>query len=212
MVRASRHQCLIYEGPPSKKLPILATLIRQNIDHGYRCLYMNSAPMVMGIRFYLSSLGMHVADEVAKGRLILSSEPPFPGDGFDIDSMLFILEDTLDQALKDGYKGLWATGDMAWEFDSEKDFSKLLEYEWRLEELFHKRSELRGVCQYHRDTLPNEVMRQGLLAHHAIIINQTLSQINPHYIQSGLSAERRASNRALDEVINVLCQIEDIKH
>ncbi len=35
--------------------------------------------------------------------------------------MLHKLEDALDQALSDGYKGLWATGDMTWEFGSEKN-------------------------------------------------------------------------------------------
>lgn len=48
----------------------------------------------------------------------------------------------LDQALDDGYIGLWVTGDMTWEFGPEKNFAKLLEYEWRLEELFHRRPEL----------------------------------------------------------------------
>ena len=34
------------------------------------------------------------------------------------------------RALDDGYSGLWATGDMSWEFGPAKDFSMLLEYEW----------------------------------------------------------------------------------
>ena len=55
---------------------------------------------------------------------------------FDIDRMLHMLEEVLDRALKDGYTGLWATGDMSREFGQGREFSKLLEYEWRLEELF----------------------------------------------------------------------------
>jgi hypothetical protein len=30
--------------------------------------------------------------------------------------MMAKLEDAVTQALADGYKGLWATGDMGWEF------------------------------------------------------------------------------------------------
>ncbi len=42
-----------------------------------------------------------------------------PADGsFDVPMMLANLEEALDQALRDGYKGLWATGDMTWEFGS----------------------------------------------------------------------------------------------
>lgn len=207
MERESRHQCLIYEGPPSQKLPMLAAMIRQKLDEGYRCLYLNSAPMVAGLRSYLAAMGMDVANEIAKARLVLSSEPISPDRGFNIDRMLFKLEDALDQALNDGYKGLWATGDITWEFGPERDFTKLVEYEWRLEELFRKRPELHGICQYHRDTLPYEMMRQGLLVHGTVVINETLFRINPHYAQSGLSAERRATNPELDEMVNALCQL-----
>ena len=207
MEREARHQCLIYEGPPSQKLPILTALIRQRLDAGFRCLYLNSPPMVAGLRSYLAASGLDVADEITKARLVLSSEPVSPGGGFNIDKMLFKLEDALDQALNDGYDGLWATGDITWEFGPEKDFSKLLEYEWGLEELFRKRPELSGICQYHRDSLPHEVMRHGLLAHRTIAINETLSRINPHYAQSGLSAERRATNPELDEMVAALCQL-----
>jgi DNA gyrase inhibitor GyrI len=123
--------------------------------------------------------------------------------------MLSKLEDSLNQALDDGYQGLWATGDMTWEFSPEKDFSKLLEYEWQLEELFHKRPELCGICQYHRDTLPPEAMRSSLLAHQSIVINDTLSQINPYYMQSKISAGQIATVSELDEKINKLCQLEN---
>jgi DcmR-like sensory protein len=211
MERESRHQCMIYEGAPSQKLPMLTAMIRQKLDEGYRCLYLNSAPMVAGVRSYLAATGTDVANEIAKARLVLSSEPTTPGGGFDVDRMLFKLEDALDQALNDGYKGLWATGDITWEFGPEKDFSRLLEYEWRLEELFRKRPELCGICQYHRDTLPREAMRQGLLTHHTIFINETLSHINPHYTESGLSARQKATNPEMDEIVTALCQAEDMK-
>jgi hypothetical protein len=181
------------------------------MDEGYRCLYLNSPPLVAGIRSYLAAKNMDVANEIAKARLVLSSEPTSPGNNFNIDRMLSKLEDALDQALNDGYKGLWATGDITWEFGAEKDFTRLVEYEWRLEELFRKRPELCGICQYHRDTLPREVMRQGLLMHHTIFINETLSRVNPHYTQSGLSTERRATNPELDEIVTALCQLEATK-
>ena len=201
-----RHQCMIYEGSPAKILTALATMIRQKLAEGYRCLYLNSAPMVSGMRSYLAAMDVDVASEVTKARLVLSSEPSCSHTGFDIDGMLFSLESALDQALNDGYKGLWATGDMTWEFSPEKNFAKLLEYEWRLEELFHRRPELCGICQYHRDTLPREAMRQSLLTHQTVFINETLSHINAHYVQPGLTGEQKSMNSELDEMVDSLCQ------
>jgi len=119
--------------------------------------------------------------------------------------MLRLLTDAVGQALKDGYHGLWATGDMGWEFGPEKSFCKLLEYEWKLEELFEVQPALSGICQYHADTLPHEVLRQGLMAHQALFINETLSRLNAHYISRTSSTAHGPSHAELDSVINGLC-------
>ena len=37
-------------------------------------------------------------------------------------------------SMREGCEGLWATGDTSWEFGPQRDFSKLLEFETRLEE------------------------------------------------------------------------------
>lgn len=200
----SRHQCLIYEGSPSKKLHMLAAIIQRKLDEGYRCLYLNSAPMVTGMRSTLMAMGIDVVSEISKARLILSSEPVSAGKVFDVELMLNKLEETLNKALKDGYKGLWASGDMTWEFGPGKDFSKLLEYELKLEEMCQRRKEFYGICQYHKDTLPQDVMRQSLLAHSNIVINETLSRINPHYLKSSWPIGLSTSNK-LDEIIASLC-------
>ena len=195
----SRHQCLIYEGAPSQQLPAFAAMIKRKLDEGHRCLYLNSRPMVAGIRSYLAAIGIDVETDLATSRLVLSSESIASANGgFDGDVMLAKLEGALEQALSDGYKGLWASGDMTWEFGSEKNFAKLMEYEYRLEELICRRQELCGICQYHQDTLPREVTRQALLTHRMIFINETLSRANPHYVPSGLSTEQPATSPGLD--------------
>jgi len=210
--RDPRHQCLIYEGAPSKQLPALAAMIQQKLAEGYRCLYLNSRPMVAGIRSQLAAMGMDVANETANARLVLSSEYTVLADGsFDVDLMLRKLEDALDQALEDGYKGLWATGDMSWEFGSHKNFQRLMEYEHRLEELFCERPELCGICQYHQDTLPREAPREALLTHQTIFINETLSRINPYYVPSGTANEQRATAAELDNVIIALHQLQNME-
>jgi hypothetical protein len=201
-----RHQCLIYEGSPSEKLPLLTAILKRKLDDGYRCMYLNSAPMVAGIRSYLAASGIDVAREVAKARLVLSSEPTASGAGFDVAIMLSKLEDALDQALNDGYIGLWATGDMTWEFGPKRDFTKLLEYEWGLEDIFRRRPELCGICQYHRDTLPKEAMRHGLLSHPKVVISDTINRINPYYAKSDSPMERRATDSELDQVVTALCR------
>jgi MEDS: MEthanogen/methylotroph, DcmR Sensory domain len=89
-----------------------------------------------------------------------------------------------------------------------KNHSKLLEYERRLEKFFHKHPELGGICQYHADTLPREMIRQGFRVHPAIFVSQTLSLLNPHYIHPDSFAPATVQNTELDAAITHLCQLE----
>jgi hypothetical protein len=148
-----------------------------------------------------------VAAETAKTSLVMSSERLHLEDGkrFSVDRMMLALEEAIEQALKDGYAGLWATGDMTWEFGPEQGCAKLLEYEVRLEEMFHRCPQLQGICQYHVDTLPEVVGCEALAAHPAVFVNQTLSRINPHYVRheslEGYSRKNPELKRFLSEIL-----------
>lgn len=203
----SRHQCLVYKGSPAPHLPRLSALIRQKLNENHRCVYLNRPFMVAGMRAHLFAAGINVPQEEIKGSLALSSDTGYLLNGrFDIDRMLRTLEEALDQALNDGYQGLWASGDMDWEFCPEKDFSKLLDYEWQLEEFLQKRPALSGICQYHTDTLPHEVLRQGLMTHQSVFLNETLSRLNPHYVKRTSFTAQSSNTPALNNMINCLCE------
>lgn len=198
-----RHRCLIYEGPPSKQLPALVAVMREKLQQNIRCLYLNSPAMVAGMRSYLAAAGIDVAAEIKRGSLILSSEQNLvDGYLFDVKRMIDGLRAALGGALHDGFAGLWATGDMAWEFGPQRDFSKLLEYEWRLEEFLATNPQMSGVCQYRADILPRAAMRQGLLSHSGIFINETLSLINPQFHTE--RSPDAAENHELDSYVNSL--------
>ena len=208
MENVSRHQCFIYEGAPSQQSPALASIIQKRLNDNYRCLYLNSPDMLANMRFCLQSRKVNVAEEIAKTRLLLTSATAVSADGrFDADLMISRLEDAVAQALRDGFKGLFATGDMSWELGPQKEnFSRLLDYEWKLERVFHRQPALCGICQYHQDTLSPELVRAGILSHQAIFINETLSRVNDHYTESVPQAEQKVSRSAeeLDEAVRKL--------
>jgi hypothetical protein len=183
MEAVPRHQCLLYAGATSRHLAAMALEIRRMLAQNYRCLYFNSVPMTARLRSCLAAAAVEVVCEIERSSLVLSSQPKHLDESgsFDVGRMIQGLSEALDQALRAGYDGLWVSGDMAWEFGPENDFLKLLEYEWRVEELFCQRPELIGVCQYHADTLPREAMRKGFLVHPALFISDTLAMNNPYY-------------------------------
>ncbi len=191
-------------------LPGLSALMRQKLSDNYRCLYLNSADMVDALRPYLSAAGIDVPRELRKGSLLLSSDRGHLEDGhFNADRMLGLLEDAVTKSRKDGYAGLWCTGDMTMEFGPDKDFSQLLDYEWRLEEFLQSHPALSGICQYRADSLPHEALRQGLLSHSSLYINETLSRLNPHYVERASFTAESHNHAALDQTIRELCLVPD---
>jgi hypothetical protein len=199
-----RHRCMIYEGAPSRQLPALAAVTRDKLRENQRCLYLNSPAMVAGMRSYLAACGVDVAEEMARSSLILTSEQNLVDGHFDAQRMLDSLKSALNLALSDGYSGLWATGDMTWEFGPRNDFSQLLEYEWRLEEFLRSNPEMGGICQYRADILPRAAMRRGLTAHGSIFVSETLSVLNPQYLRPERFTREAADSFHLDHFINKL--------
>jgi hypothetical protein len=180
-----RHQCLVYSGSPSLHLRPVSQVIREKLKEKHRCVYLNSEPMVAGMRSYLAAAGVDVEHEVHDTNLILSSERPhLVNDRFEIQGMLGALQSELERALRDGYAGLWATGDMTWEMGSDQDVEKLTEYERSLDEFLRTHPQIGGICQYHAETLSRELLALGVRLHPLIFINETLSILNPQFSPS----------------------------
>lgn len=177
-----RHQCFIYQGAPSSHLAEVAQTLVQRLETNRRCLYLNSPPMVAGMRWHLAAAGVDLETQLARGTLVLSSDQGHLVEGkFDVGRMLQLLEDAVKQALADGYAGLWASGDMTWEFGHESNLDKLLEYERQLEDFMQVTPALSGICLYHRDTLPPQAIETALATHPALYVSAVLSQVNLRY-------------------------------
>jgi hypothetical protein len=178
-----RHQCMIYSGSPVKQLSGIAAVIIEKLKGNHRCLYLNSPPMVAGMRSYLAARGLDVHEQTKNGSLLLSSDQEHIVDGhFEAELIVDKLLAAMRQAQADGYAGLWASGDMTWELGNERNFVKLLDYECRLEETLRQNIGLSGICQYHVDTLPRHLVQAALHTHQAMFINETLTRMNPYYI------------------------------
>lgn len=185
-------------------------MTRTMLEQGYRCLYLNSVPMVAGFRSYLAAEGIDVEEAAGSRSLILSSDQSHLVDGsFDVEGMMRALESTLDETLQSGYNGLWASGDMTWEFGPAKDYSKLMEYEWQLEEFLRGHSQMSGICQYHSESLPREAMRTAVRTHPSIFVNETLSLMNPNFNRTQLSANPKDASAELDGFVSRLLGLEE---
>jgi signal transduction histidine kinase len=192
----SRHKCLIYDGHPSEQLPVVVPLLLDGLHHHWRCLYLGDPEMVRMVAAALGAKGVDTAREVGRGALILSSDRShLVGGEFEPQVMIDGLRSLIDGALHEGFEGLCATGDMRWELGDDKNFDRLLEYEARLEQVFRELP-LRGICQYHRDTLPPKAVNDALLTHRSAYVGAALNRDNLFYIPPELLLEPRSGDHS----------------
>jgi signal transduction histidine kinase len=181
-VEPSRHKCLIYDGDPSEQLPVVIPFLTESLRSNWRCLYLASPEMVQMVDSALGEHGIDSAREVKRGALILSSDRSHLANGdFQPQKMVDMLCALVDGAVDDGFIGLSATGDMAWELGASQNFDRLLEYESSLEKVFRDRP-LRGICQYQRGLVPARAVRDALTTHRSAYVGDVFNQDNFFYI------------------------------
>lgn len=189
--RPSRHKCLIYDGDPSEQLPVVIPLLLDGLKDNWRCLYLGSPETVRMVDGALSRKGVDTARERDRGSLVLSSDRSHLADGkFRPDAMVDGLCASIDEAVRDGFRGLCATGDMRWELGADENFDRLLEYEARLEQVFREKP-LWGICQYHRAMVPADAVHDALLTHRGAYVGDRLNADNLFYIPPELLLDAR---------------------
>jgi len=207
----SRHKCLIYDGHPSEQLPVVVPFLTDSLQNNWRCLYLGSPEMVDVVDSALGNQGIDSAHETKRGALILSSDRHHLSNGkFDPQRMIDMLCALIDSAVQDGFAGLSATGDMAWEFGATENFDRLLEYESKLETVFRDRP-LRGICQYQRSLVPAKAVRDALVTHRSAYIGGLFNRDNLFYIPPELllengngSAAARQGEWMCQQIVRVL--------
>lgn len=191
----SRHRCLIYEGDPSEQLPVIVPLMKEALAEDRRCLYLGDPAMIVRLSRALDSAGVDTGTEAERGALVFSSDRGYLAKGFDPGAMVEMLRGLARDCLRDGFSGLWASGDMRWELGEDANFDRLPEYEARLEKTFDELP-LAGVCQYHRHTVPPHALRAAFLAHRSVYVGQALHADNFHYLPPDLLLGRHDADAA----------------
>jgi signal transduction histidine kinase len=185
----SRHKCLIYDGEPSDQLPVVVPFLLDGLRNNWRCLYVGNPEAAGMVEQALAAEGVNVARESRRKALVISSERSHLIAGtFNPRVMVEWLANFVDEAVRAGFEGLCATGDMRWELGDDENFESLLEYEARLEQLFRSKP-LRGICLYHRNIVPPHATRNALATHRSVYMGAALKPDNFFYVPPELILE-----------------------
>ncbi|HTL48025.1 MAG TPA: MEDS domain-containing protein, partial [Verrucomicrobiae bacterium] len=159
------HACLFYKNI-EVAIPITIEFIKIGLERNERCLYLADPLTLAALKRQLSHV-LDVEREASRGALQLSSERHHLVDGrFDGANMIGLLEKGVKGALKAGFAGLRAAGDVIWELGSDIDMGKLAHYEAVLDKFFTGQK-LTGLCQYNCNVFEHDCLCRSLTAHNA---------------------------------------------
>lgn len=186
------HVCGLY-ATPEEQLAAAVEYIRAGLDRGERCLYVCCEHGLKEFRAALRRSGINVAAEERRGALVLVTKHQghLKGGTFNPDQMISMLHDAVEDALKAGFTGLAAAGDMLWLLDEAPGSERIAEYEARLND-FYKNNRALGLCLYNRTKIPDATLDHGLATHEYIRIEGPILLHNPFYEAPATAATRRA--------------------
>lgn len=198
------HVCTLFSSP-DEQLAAAVEYIRQGLDCDERCLYVCGEQTPDEFRGALRAGGIDVARAEARGALVLLTKETghLEGGSFDASRMIGMLSKAVEDAIKDGFTGLCAAGDMTWLLDEAPGSEQLAEYETRLNQFYQTHRAL-GLCQYNRSRLPATFLDHGIATHPRIRIDGPILLVNPFYEVAEAAMHRKADVEGLDTRVDRL--------
>ena len=175
------HVCTLFSSR-EEQLTAAIDYIRGGLERGERCLYVCGEQSPDEFRTELRRARISVEDEEKRGALILITkrEGHLKGGTFSAAKMIEMLRGAVDDALKAGFNGLCAAGDMTWLLDEAPGSQEIVEYEALLNH-FYADSRALGLCQYNRRTLPAKILDTCMATHKHIRVAGPMIVENPFY-------------------------------
>jgi hypothetical protein len=198
------HSSFIYQ-TSAEQTAVTCEFLARGLTRGELCVFLESPERIEAVREALRGASIDVAAEEERGALILSSNRAFLDHGhFSGARAIAFLEQTLRQALAQGFSALRATGDMNWELGEDQNFELLLDYEAELDR-FVRQHKIVGLCQYRRHSLSGLAIRNALETHEQVVLGRTLCSNNLYYEPPEIRLNRDLAE-AQEKRIERMCQ------
>ena len=175
------HVCTLFSSR-EEQVNAAVDYIRGGLARGERCLYVCGEQTPDEFRAELRNAGIDAAAEEKRGALILITkrEGHLKGGSFKASRMIDMLTRAVSDAIKAGFAGLCAAGDMTWLLDEAPGSHEIVEYEALLNHFYSSNRAL-GLCQYNRNRLSAKILDTCLATHRHIRVEGPMMLENPFY-------------------------------
>lgn len=176
------HICLFYRDEKSL-LETLAAYLMAGMQKGERCFCAQKSHIVPKLRHALQALGLEVEGAIARGALEIHSEDEvyFRDGRFRPDAIMAVLENSIDEALTNGFTGFRTAGEMSWALERQSPnggnyCDQLVGYEEMVQAAFPAKGAI-GICQYPMHRFPAKTL-EAVLNAHRFSLEETMISFN----------------------------------
>ncbi len=175
------HLCLLYEDK-AEQFASAVPFIRTGLERGEKCIYINDDNSAKEVLAEMRTGGVDVDTVLKNGSLtIVSKRETYLRNGyFDPDEMIQFLKESVEQARKDGFKALRATGEMTWMLGDEPGVERAMEYEAKLNDFF-KKNDCLALCQYNKKRFDPKLLID-VVRTHPLVISSNIVCKNFYYV------------------------------
>lgn len=176
------HAAIIYDNP-EEQLDFIVPFLRLGMERNEKSVFIyddNSAETVIAA---MESHGIDVDAATSSGALaIVTKHDAYLKNGdFDPDWMIGFLVEAVENAKKEGFQSVRASGEMTWALGPAGDaHNRLVEYECKLNKFFAG-YDMGGICQYNRRRFRPETLMHVIHTHPRLVFRGEVCE-NPYYI------------------------------
>ena len=203
-LRLGDHVCMVYE-TEQEHARILTPYLRAGLERNEKVVYLSDYTTGVSVLRYLEDAGLAVEPYRRKGQLLVhsASDVYLQNGSFDPSSMIEFLGQATAQALREGFAGLRATGEMTWVLEGRPGCERILEYEARTNGFFTSPTQAVGLCQYRRSRFDPRMLLEILKTHPIAGVGEEFYE-NPFYIPPDLYLGAREPNAMVERCLAVI--------
>lgn len=177
-LRSGEHLCAFYENK-MEQFRMALPFIERGLALGEKCLYIADENTVAEIKAGLLMHGVDVERHLSSAQLaILTKRESYLRLGaFDPKAMISFWDAAINEALRQGYPGLRATGEASWILQDLSSTEVFWEYEAMLNAGFGDRP-VKILCQYNTKRFFGDIVVRALRTHPRVLLGLDLYE-NP---------------------------------
>ncbi len=168
-VEPGEHGCFLYQSEAEHRR-VLTAFLQEGLRHHDKVLYLVHDHSYAVVIDYLYDMVPNVASYVASGQLSsVEATSVYLSDGaFNPERMIHFIESAVEEAQREGYRGLRGAAEMTWALKNGTKVEQLMEYESKVNSVFRE-VRCTALCLYDRRAFPPEAIWNAVMTHPVVV-------------------------------------------